>query len=66
LKLFAGGAEYQSSDIFQIEVNSPMQKEFSFNGNTTVQAVLFDAHTQEQLDSAIVNKLNLRDMGGLL
>ncbi len=66
LKLFAGGAEYQSSDIFQIEVNSPVQKEFSFSGNTTVQAVLLDAHTQEQLDSATINKLNLRDMGGLL
>jgi hypothetical protein len=66
VKLYAGQSEYQSSDIFQIEVNSQMQKEFSFSGNTTVQAVLLDAHTQEQLDSVIINKLNLRDMGGLL
>lgn len=66
VKLYAGQSEYQSSDIFQIEVNSQVQKEFSFSGNTTVQAVLLDAHTQEQLDSVIINKLNLRDMGGLL
>jgi hypothetical protein len=65
IKLYAGNKEYQSSDIFSIESNSIVDKEFSFNGNTQVQAVLLDASTQEQLDIAMIKKSNLRDLGGL-
>ncbi|MCP9762297.1 PglZ domain-containing protein [Lacihabitans soyangensis] len=66
IKLFAGKTQYQSSDIFNIESDSVIDKEFSFNGNSEVQAVLLDAVTQEQLDTAIIKKSNLRDLGGLL
>lgn len=65
IKLYAGNKEYQSSDIFSIESNAIVDKEFSFNGNTQVQAVLLDASTQEQLDTVIIKKSNLRDLGGL-
>lgn len=65
VKLYAGNKEYQSSDIISIDVNSIVDKEFSFNGNAQVQAVLIDATTQEQLDTAIIKKSNLRDLGGL-
>ena len=65
IRLYAGNKEYQSSDIFSIESNAIVDKEFSFNGNTQVQAVLLDASTQEQLDMAIIKKSNLRDLGGL-
>ncbi|HRO46470.1 PglZ domain-containing protein [Agriterribacter sp.] len=65
IKLYAGNKEYQGSDIFSIESNSIVDKEFSFSGNTQVQAVLLDAITQEQLDTAIIKKSNLRDLGGL-
>ena len=66
IKLFRGKTQYQSSDIFNIESDSIVDKEFSFNGNTEVQAVLLDAVTQEQLDTALIKKSNLRDLGGLL
>lgn len=66
IKLYAGNTEYQSSDIISMEANSIKDKEFSFNGNTQVQAVLLDAETQEQLDTVIIKKSNLRDLGGLL
>lgn len=66
IKLYAGNKEYQSSDIFSIKLNAIMDKEFSFNGNTQVQAVLLDATTLEQLDTALIKKSNLRDLGGLL
>ena len=66
IKLYAGNKEYQSSDIFSIEMNSNVDKEFSFSGNTEIQAVLLDASTREQLDSTIVRKSNLRDLGGLI
>lgn len=66
IKLYAGGKEYGSSDIFSIDAQVKVDKEFSFSGNTQVQAVLLDAATQEQLDTAIIQKSNLRDLGGLL
>ena len=65
IKLYANNTEYQSSDIISIESNSIIDKEFSFNKNAQVQAVLIDASTQEQLDTAIIKKSNLRDLGGL-
>ncbi len=65
IKLFAGNQEYQASDIITIESNWIMDKEFSFNGNSQIMAVLVDAETQEQLDSTIIKKSNLRDLGGL-
>lgn len=65
IKLYAGNKEYTTSDIFSIESNSIVDKEFSFNGNSQVQVVLLDATTQEQLDTAIIKKSNLRDLGGL-
>ncbi len=65
IKLYAGSKEYQSSDIISIEANSILDKEFSFNGNTQVQAVLIDATTLEQIDSVFIKKSNLRDLGGL-
>jgi len=65
IKLYAFNKEYQSSDIFTIDSNSIVEKEFSFNGNPEVQAVIVDATTQEQIDTAIIKKSNLRDLGGL-
>jgi len=65
IKLYAGNKEFQSSDVISIEANSIIDKEFSFNKNTQVQAVLLDANTQEQLDTVIIKKSNLRDLGGL-
>jgi hypothetical protein len=65
IKLYAGNKEYQSSDIISIEANSIVDKEFSFNGNAQVHAVIIDASSLEQLDSVIIKKSNLRDLGGL-
>lgn len=66
IKLYAGGKAYQSSDVFTLETSKVVEKEFSFNNNSQIQAVLLDASTQEQLDMAVVKKSNLRDLGGLL
>jgi hypothetical protein len=65
IKLYAGNNEYQSSDIITINSNDIIDKEFSFANNMQIQAVLIDASTQEQLDSVIIKKSNLRDLGGL-
>ena len=66
IKLYAGGKEFQSSNIMTLISGQTESVECSFNHNQEVQAVMLDALTQEQLDSAIVKKSNLRDLGGLL
>ena len=66
IKLYAGNKEYQSSTIVTIDAGKSESIECSFNQNTSVQAVLLDAVTQEQLDKVTINKSNLRDMGGLI
>ncbi len=65
IKLYAGNKEYQTSNIISIEASKSENQEFSFNGNSSVQAVIIDAITQEQLDSVFIKKSNLRDLGGL-
>lgn len=66
VKLYAGGKEYQSSNIITIEAGKTESVECSFNGNSAVQAVLLDAVTQEQVDKVSISKSNLRDLGGLI
>lgn len=65
IKLYAGNKEYQTSNIISMDAGKSENQEFSFNGNSNVQAVLIDAVTQEQLDSVVIKKSNLRDLGGL-
>ena len=66
VKLYVGNIEYLSSDIFTIESESVISKEFSMNGNTEVKTVILDAISQEQLDTTIIKKSNDRDFGGLM
>lgn len=63
--LYAKGVNYSSSSIINMEAGKTEPLEFSFQGNTEVQAALVDASTQEQLDSVIIKQSNLRDLGGL-
>lgn len=63
--LYANNVKYSSSDIFKIEPDMVQPKEFSFEGNNEILAVLTDAATQEQLDSVKIKKSNMRDLGGL-
>jgi len=63
--LYAGGVNYSSSSIINMESGSAESLEFSFNSNTEVQAALVDATTQEQLDNVTIKTSNARDMGGL-
>lgn len=61
--LYAGNVNYSSSNIISIDEGKTETLEFSFKGNKEVQAALVDANTQEQLDTVIIKKSNLRDTG---
>ena len=64
--LYAGNREFLSSNIITIESGKTEAVEFSFGENSEVTAVLLDAESREQLDTAIIRKSNARDLGGLL
>ncbi|MFA4851032.1 MAG: hypothetical protein WC599_00750 [Bacteroidales bacterium] len=64
--LYAGGVNYNSSSIINMEAGKTESLEFSFKGHSEVQVALVDATSQEQLDSVIIKQSNLRDLGGLL
>ena len=63
--LYAGNTNYSSSSIINMEAGKSELLEFSFSGNTEVQAALVDAATREQLDVVIIKKSTIRDLGGL-
>jgi hypothetical protein len=64
--LYAGGSNYQSSNIITINPGDVQSFNFSFDQHKEVEAVLIDAETKEQIDKAIVKQTDLRDLGGLL
>lgn len=66
IKLYAKNTEYQCSEIINIESGMALDKEFSFNQNSEVKAVVIDAVSLEQLDTVNIKKSNDRDFGGLL
>ena len=63
--LYSGNNLYTESPVLTLEANGTTSMEFSFKGNTEVQAALVDATNQEQLDVVVVKKSNARDFGGL-
>ncbi len=64
--LFAGNANYSSSNIITMESGEIQSVEFSFQGKMEIKAVLLDAETREQLDVSNIKKSNARDLGGLI
>jgi hypothetical protein len=64
--LYAGGKTYTTSSIINLDSGQTASLEFSFSGNTEVQAVVIDVSTQEQLDSVVMKKSITRDLGGLM
>ena len=66
IMLFAGSTSYSCGNIVTMAPGECVVLEFSFGGHKAVRAVLLDADTQEQIDSASIEKSNVRDVGGLL
>jgi hypothetical protein len=66
LVFFEKGAQINKSDIFTIDSNQTITKEYSFDGSTEVEVQLLDADSRECLDRAIIKRSYDRDLGGLL
>lgn len=66
LMFFVNGKEVNKSDIFSIEKDQELKKEYQFDIHQQIEVKVLDANTREQLDKATVTKSSARDLGGLL
>lgn len=66
LMFFVDGKEVNKSDIFTIEKDQEIKKEYQFDGYQKIEIKVLDANTREQLDKVTVTKSSARDLGGLL
>lgn len=65
LAFFANKTQVNKSDIFTIQRNEQISKEYTFDGYSEIEIQLLDAATKQQLDRAVVKQNNERDLGGL-
>lgn len=65
LVFFSKKTQINKSDIFTIQREELLAKEYTFDGNTEIEAHLLDAQTKEQLDKVIIKQNKDRDLGGL-
>ncbi len=66
LVFFSNKVQINKSDVFTIQRDQLVTKEYTFDGNTEIDVQLLDAQTKEQLDRAIIIQNQDRDLGGLL
>ena len=66
LVFFANKAQVNKSDVFSIQRNGLITKEYTFDGHAEIEVQLLDADTKQQLDRAVVKQNKDRDLGGLL
>lgn len=65
LVFFANKKQISRSDIFMIQHNERITKEYTFDGYSEIEVHLLDAATKQQLDRAFVKQNRNRDLGGL-
>lgn len=62
---FANKAQVAKSNVFTIQQNERITKDFEFDGHPEIEVQLLDASTKQQLDRAVVKQNKARDLGGL-
>lgn len=65
LVFFSNKVQINKSDIFTIQSDRLVTKEYTFDGNPEIEVQLLDAQTKELLDRAIIKQNKDRDLGGL-
>ena len=66
LIFFSNNVQVNKSDIFEVEKNQLIIKEYSFDGNPEIEVQLLDAESRELLDKTTIKQNKARDLGGLL
>jgi hypothetical protein len=65
LVFFSNKTQINKSDVFTIQGEELIAKEFTFDGNPEIEVHLLDAQTKALLDKAIIKQNKDRDLGGL-
>jgi hypothetical protein len=63
---FANKTQVNKSDVFTIEKEQMVKKEYTFDGYKEIEVQLLDATTKQILDKAVIKQNSDRDLGGLL
>jgi hypothetical protein len=66
LVFFANKTQVNKSDVFNVQRNERVTKEYTFDSHSEIEVHLLDAATKQQLDMAFVKQNKDRDLGGLL
>lgn len=66
LLFFANKTQVNKSEVFTIQRNEWITKEYTFDGHLEIEIHLLDAATKQLLDRAIVKQNKDRDLNGLL
>ena len=66
LVFFCNRKQINKSDVFTIERDQLVTKEYTFDGNSEIEVQLLDAQTKQQLDRTVIKQNKDRDLGGLL
>lgn len=65
LVFFANQEQVNKSNVFAIQQNEQIIKEYTFDGYPEIEVHLLDAATKQELDRAVVKQNKERDLGGL-
>lgn len=65
LVFFSNRKQINKSDVFTIERDQLVTKEYTFDGNSEIEVQLLDAQTKQQLDRTVIKQNKDRDLGGL-
>lgn len=65
LIFFSNNKQINKSDVFTIQREELIAKEYEFDRNAEIEAHLLDAQTKELLDKVIIKQNKDRDLGGL-
>jgi len=66
LIFFSNKKQVNKSDVFTIQRDELITKEYTFDGNSELEVHLLDAQTKQQLDKTVIKQNKDRDLGGLL
>ena len=66
LMFFSNNEKVNESDVFTIEKDQQLKREFQFGSHKEIELKVLDAVTREQLDKITIKKSSARNLGGLL
>jgi len=66
LIFFNKKSQVNKSDVFSIESEKSIAKDYTFDGNQSLEVHLIDATTQQLIDKTTITQNKDRDLGGLL